>query len=682
MSNNMSLFDSKKSLNFNPPDFSNKIPNRRKSEINKISNNVKILSNEINLQQKRSSFNDDDNVDDVISNLFKKDAELLVGTKNNSIFEDFNFMKKSLDSKSDRKSIQKKKKSLLEEKKFNLDIKQNNSLIKTTNQGFDYNKPDNSIFQRNLTEFYYKDNEDNNYQNASSKKLKKIKISTMEKNPKNLNFYEKNLFYKQKRELGLEMIRKKIKIEENENRKLPDLTKVTKEIIKEKFNDSKPLYLRVDEEVGKKNRYIYSLKKHYTGESKNNKYKKKNYSNILNDDSYNLTKSNEIHNTIKNTIGNSNNMLITHNKTPDRGHNNSFQKIFNGINTEILNNTYLITKNYELKNELNNDNFLLETSVIKDTKFNNKGHLEFLKKKKEIINSILKDKYHLDDSINIVEKEQKDKLDVHYPQRSLDWVENKINWKVNLELKKNKQIEFEEKKENKKMMNLFKPRINKNSSKIVEEKNKINNSLSVSHIQHDENDNHFINSNLEGNFQDYYYFPNSQRPPLEKDVFQKLYDKRFDSANKIKKIEREIEYDFSPKINYDYKPENKSNNLPSEPNRKKKIIQIPKPYKPIIEYNQNKDMKVETKSRRFEIKKIKNEEINRSHYKKNKSLSELLDEIYHDDDKSNKNDINHKRIISETNQLYKLNIRSSSAWDKNKENSVYYNQKFVKFFLK
>lgn len=254
---------------------------------------------------------------------------------------------------------------------------------------------------------------------------------------------------------------------------------------------------------------------------------------------------------------------------------------------------------------------------------------------------------------------------------------------MNLELKKNQQIEFEEKKEHKKIMKLFKPRINKNSSKIVEEKNKINNSLSVSHIQHDENDNHFINSNLEGNFQDYYYFPNSQRPLLEKDVFQKLYDRRLDSAKKIKKIEQEIELDFTPKINCDYKAVNKSTILPSETNRKKKIKQIPKPIKPITEYIQNKDKKLETKSKRFETKNtIKNEEVNKSHYKKNKSLSELLDEIYHEDDKSNKNDVNHKRIISETNQLYKLNIRSSSAWDKNKENNVYYNQKFVKFFLK
>ena len=61
---------------------------------------------------------------------------------------------------------------------------------------------------------------------------------------------------------------------------------------------------------------------------------------------------------------------------------------------------------------------------------------------------------------------------------------------------------------------------------------------------------------------------------------------------------------------------------------------------------------------------------------------DMLDEVERENQKIKHDENAGKRRKSESSQLYKLNIRSASAWDQNKENNVYFDRKFAKILSK
>ncbi len=394
----------------------------RKTEISKISENIKLLSNELDYH-KRVSINNSQ-VNEMISNLFDKDKELLELNGRKSIIHDLDFLNKSPQPKQRKKNLKNKnnqnsniyldKKKSLPQKHLYSNISDKNFINKHSlnnntskknsvkNSGFSiFDKSSSLNINNQLNESRESDSigeEEKEFLKfgfTNKKRIKKNRIRSMENNPKEFGFYEKNLFHKQKRNLAVEMLRSKIHNQnQNEYRENPVLSKNTKEIIKERLSETKPLYQRIDEVMENKSNYIHNLKRFHNNDSKNTQPKDNfnELSNIDNLDYSHFSKNQNISNSVKNNKSNFNNKFLNSNKSPDISANNTFLKMLNDTNIDLDNVTSIPALNTpnnfpnKAKTSENFDNFILERNNNKNNfnnKFNHQEYIEFTDNQKK-----------------------------------------------------------------------------------------------------------------------------------------------------------------------------------------------------------------------------------------------------------------------------------------------------------
>lgn len=772
---------------------------KKKGEISKISENIKLLSNEITSQYaKRATMKNNENIHEIISNLFDKESKLLSLNNKQSIIHELDFLQNSPQQqrKKNLKQGVKRRSTMTSQKTSNLFI--NKSFSRTNSDNMEplrklsslnprasiskknsIKKVEFNIFDNKATKLINQGTIDSQSESESisetereyllfgfsnTKRIKKNRIRSIENNPKKLGFYEKNMFHKQKKLLEVEMLRNKIKNEKRKDYKeAPELSNKTKEIIKEKLNETKPLYQRIDEVMENKSNYIHKLKKFHNEESKNLKLGKlnKNYenvymhelSNIDNFEFSHLFKTGQVNsNSVRNNKTNFNNKFLDNCRTLDSS-NNTFIKMLNDTNIDLHNITSIPavnTHNNIVKNETMDysDNFKIdeendEINNLANSKFSNVTYLKYMQnqeKNQDEKNTNNKNKDEKSgkniNKNNISYKnfapEENEKFDIQYPERTINWIKNKEHWINNKQRKLEQHRELTEITEMSHLQTLFKPLINKNSKKIVNSKKNLSRSLNMSqrefHNNYKDEDidaidysNYNIDENINVNSKTkikdnnnkelYRYDFNSSQ---ERTVFENLYSRRFEGEEKRKKILNEISCDFKPKTNSNYHlPVNASNpGYLGENLKSSKFNGIPNPKKTgnknINERSYNNEESVnnykndnyndmdqinsdERKERIKEIKRHREEMRNKkrkgneneSHLKNaKKTLMELLDEVDIENQKIKHDENEGKRRKSESNQLYKLNVRSASAWDKNKENSVYFDRKFAKILSK
>jgi hypothetical protein len=753
-----------------------------------ISENIKLLSNEIKTQYtKRATMKNNENIHEIISNLFEKESKLLSLTNKQSIIHELDFLqnspqqqrKKSLKKGMRRRSTMTATKNLTisNQKSFSRTSSDKNQPLRklsTFNPSTNFSKKNSikkvefNIFDRSATKIINQATINSESESESigeiereyllfgfsnTKRIKKNRIRSMENNPKKLGFYEKNLFHKQKKNLEVQMLRNKITNEKQlEFKDAPELSKKTKEIIKERLNETRPLYQRIDEVMETKNNYIHKLKKFHNEDSKDVKWKEfsKNYENTYMNELSNIDNFEFSHilktpqhnpNSVRNNKTNFNNKFLN-SKAPDSA-NNTFLKMLNDTNIDLHNMTSIPginTHNNMQKGETMDysDNFKIDEE---NEDLNNLGYLEFMRNRKkngnqkftnDINNNNDNNNYRgsaeKNEKKNIAydnfEAEEYVKFDIQYPEKTLNWVKNKEHWIQNKQKKLNDHRNRSEKAEVDLLRTLFKPKTNKNSGKIINAKKHLSRSMNMS--QRDFNDNYnYSNINNFSNYNnDENVFKNSsskfdpnnpnhntqtliksQLDSQEKSIFESLYDRRFDGEEKRKKILQEIYSDFKPKINSDYRAavNASSSGYLGESLKNTKYNGIPAPKKNGIKNknenynfdeaeNRNSDMNSAEKNQMMiEFKRQREEERNKKRkgnenesLVKNakKSLMDMFDEVDKENQKNKNDEIAGKRRKSDSSQLYKLNIRSASAWDKNKENNVYFDRKFAKILSK
>lgn len=765
---------------------------KNKGEISKISENIKLLSSEITTQYtKRASMKNNENIHEIISNLFDKDAQLLSLTNKQSIIHELDFLqksptgqrKKNLKQGVRRRSTMTSRKNsgLSNQKSFSrtnsdkiqplrklssfnptADLSNKNSskkvefnifdksANKTINQGIIDSESESESIGETEREYLL-------FGFTNTKRIKRNRIRSMENNPKKLGFYEKNLFHKQKKMLEVEMLRNKLKNEkQQEFKEAPELTKKTKEIIREKLNETKPLYQRVDEVMESKSNYIHKLKKFHNEESKNMKWKEfnANYDNNYMHDLSHLDNLEFSHisknaphnsNSAKNNKMNFNTKYLNSARTPNSA-NNTFLKMLNDTNIDLHNVTSINAGNMHKNESMDySDNFKIneneEKNNYENSKFNNLAYKEFMRSRKNNSNnenvndknnnnnrSSAENGHKRNISHNDYLHEEYVKFDIAYPDRTLNWVKNKDNWYENKKKKLDDERERSEKAENELLGSLFKPKTNKNSAKILNAKKNSSRSMNMSQRDfnnnynlnpYNENEDNLLNYNNDGNVfndgGDFDHNKNTQNMnksrfnSQEKTVFESLYNRRFDGEEKRKKILREISSDFKPKINSDYRAavnasqsnfmgeslkSSKFNNIPAAPKKSGLSSYKKEDFNDFEEANENKNSNLKMTERRERVLEMKRqrEEMRNKKRKGNedesnakrgkKTLMDMLDEVERENQKIRHDENAGKRRKSESSQLYKLNIRSASAWDQNKENSVYYDRKFAKILTK
>lgn len=784
---------------------------KNKGEVSKISENIKLLSSEINTQyKKRASMQINENIHEKISNLFEKDAQLLALTNKQSIIHELDFLqaspttqrKKNLKTGLRRRSTMTAQKSpaLSQQRSFSLTNSENKNQslrkLSTMNPSINFSnfskknsfkKVEFSIFDKSASKIINQGIIESESESESigeiereyllfgfsnTKRIKKNRIRSMENNPKKLSFYEKNLFHKQKKLLEVEMLRNKIKNEKQlEYKEVPELSRKTKEIIKEKLNETKPLYQRIDEVMEGKNNYIHKLKKFHNEESKNVKWKEfndnyensniKELSNIDNFEFSHIIKNPPLTNSVKNIKTNYNNKFLNSTKTPESA-NSTFLKMLNDTNIDLLNVTSIPVVNTLYNAQKNetmdySDNFKAdeddEQNEFGNSKFNDIGYLEFMQNRKiNADKNNSKNKNEKDFSKNNknrsaaennnyvnkrninhndFEPEEYVKFDIAYPERTLNWAKKKDIWLESKNKKLNYNRERSEKAENDLLRTLFKPKTNKNSERIVSTKKMLSRSMNMSqndfnnyNNNNNENLNNYSNYNNEeiilnesnNNYNNDNYNNNqsmynkSRLNSQEQTVFENLYSRRFEGEEKRKQILEEMTSDFKPKTNSDYRvnanasssflgeslknSSSKFNNIPLAPkkkvfakNKNENFVEFDegaenKSNVYIREERREKFLEIQRQREEMRIKRFQGKEEESKAKKHKRTLMDLLDEVEKENEKNRRDENTGKRRKSETTHLYKLNIRSASAWDHNKENSVYFDRKFAKILSK
>ncbi len=782
---------------------------KNRTEVSKISENIKLLSSEINTQYtKRASMKNNENIHEIISNLFDKDAQMVALTNKQSVIHELDFLKKSpqagqrkkssvkmgLRRRSTMTSSQKSRGIQFNQRSFSLSntdkfqampLRKISTLNSSVNNNYNiskkksFKKVEFSIFDKspskaiNINQSLIDFESDSEsigeierefllFGFSNTKRIKKNRIKSMENNPKKLGFYEKNLFHKQKKLLEIEMLRNKIKSEkQHEFKEFPELSKKTKDIIKEKLNYSKPLYRRIDEVIEDKNNYILKLKKFHKEEDKNLKWKEfnANYDNNaisdINNELSNIDNFEYSHymrnpqhnsNTVKNHKTNFNNKFLNSKKAAESSSGNqTFIKMLNETTNNVdLHNLTSIPPLGTQKNEYTDDQYENEKAAgfnnSANSKFSNQQYFEFMRNRKKISS----DKQNINnnrssaDNRDIYNKRNKNhidflpdkyvKFDIAYPERTLNWVKRNDHM---FETRKKKMIDQKVKSEkaaDELLINLFKPKTNKNSDKIVNAKKLSSRSMNMSQNEfnnyyHNNINNNFNNENNENindfsNYNNNDNFNNDKNNEYEDDmifnndynnnynqsmyksrlnsqdqtVFESLYSRRFEAEEKRKKILKEITSDFTPKLNSYYRPAlnassstntyfgesliksaTKINNIPDG-----KVINIS------IKTEERKERILEKRRQREEnwIRKRQGNAEGSNVKRTQKNLMDMLDDVEKENLKIQQDEISGKRRKSETSNLYKLNIRSASAWDHNKENSIFFDRKFEKILAK
>lgn len=699
-------------------------PTVKRSELTKLSDNIKSLSSEINLHTKRISMQNSDNLKGIISNLLDRDAELLALNTKKSIIHELDFLKKTpAKTMSSLSSPIKKKLAISPQKKSSFNLNTRFSSDKLNNQKMNkkgnikkvdflnIEKSPTILYSREFTEESSSSELDKDLMGfgySNTKIIKKQRIKSMENNPKKLNLYQKNLFHQQKKDLEIEMLRNKIKNDQSINFKdKPELSEQTQKIIIEKFKHNQPLYKRLNEVVEDKNVYLHKLKKFHNEESKKMKRKDFNfiYDNLnVNDithydhfDSLNFSRM-QMSNSVKHN-NNYNNKFIYFNRSPT-SRNNTFFKMLNDTNFEIINtasNNILYTPHISPRNQhLNNgDNTIINENKEhfqkdgnpKNGIINNMAYLESVNRRYNKKNTLSQ---KMNTKSKNFDEDNSEKFEIQYPQRTLNWIKNEENWQNKKNIKIANMQKAKDFLEFQQLETLFKPHIDQNSRKILSAQKKISRNILYNKFNTFNMDNNQMTEDEK--FHESIIFPSRR-------VFDNLYNRRFDSDIKREKILKEISHDFKPQINNDYiyKQQNlahhvqkkkiqKSLNIPKNPkkheknfvkklnNSKKRDLGFPE--KEYIVKNESK-----------ETRKMRHISIKDNTYKiiqdKKEQTMKLLDEVEKENVKKEKiNNINQQRRLSKSDQLYKLNIRSCSAWDKNKENNVYYDRKFYAILTK
>lgn len=459
------------------------------------------------------------------------------------------------------------------------------------------------------------------------KKIQKQRnLSEIPRGNRNKN-YNNGLLYLQKKEKKinkLNILLSREKYAEIKNK--PEINKKSKQIINQKFVDQIPIYLRTEELIDDKINKINKIRNY-----NNNENLKKEMNEISG-----INKNPHIEeNSIKNTNTNFNNKFLNLNTQTFSG-NNDLLKIINEANNDI--------KNLQVINENQNNS-------------QGKNYLEILEKKFNSRKDSTKNK-----QTSPEDKNEKFKVNANCQQRTLDWIEKKERWarKKSAKIRVKRGIALEEEFHYHK-----EPKENINSQKIIYRKKVY--SHNDQYLDNNENndleilieDNNFdINTNL---FRTEIKSPSPKRN--SKSVHDSLYERRISHSRKREKILKETMLDFTPRINEYKKPRTsfieKTNKIP-----------IPKNRKLNKNLNENNYNFVETDSNKDLYKDKKNNK------KREKSLAEKLNDVEIENKKIEKNN-------SKTeNDTYKLNIRSSSAWDMNKENNAYSDDKFAKMLSK
>jgi hypothetical protein len=581
-------------------------------------------------------------------------------------------------------------------------------------------------------------------------KIKRDKIRSLENNPKKMRFYEKNLFHMQKKDLEIILHRDKLIKGSNLNlKKKPDINKNSQKIMKIKYNDDKkkqlPLYMRIDEVIQSKNNSIHKLKKYHKEETnsklgdyslninpndKSSLSKLVNLTNLENNFEFTHLSKNTNINSVKNTTTNFNNKFFNLNKSTSsiprgenvngngNGNNNcgsaALLNVINDLNNDILNISGINPMN---KNTIQNSNSKTKSEnnipFFKnklDDMYSYTDYIEFLNQKKNKDENeneknnkkeIEKEKEKKDEENKLkkfkeFEGEEYQPFEIHYQQRTLDWVKNKEIW----EKKKKDKIE-----ENKKIMEIkdlpenkgffFKPKINSNSQKIINEKRShsqsqtLLNNYNFYNFNNKENNNfdHLIEDNLSNSNNSYYNYDNNilgvQNPNGNNNnnnsVFENLYRRRFDSAVKREKILQETTFDFKPKLNNKYYYNNNNTIIKNNTNKNKNKNNIPIPkndkylntYSNIYNNNDEKNNRIKKiRDDRNKSKKRNHSNSNNNNYNydygyvygiskgkiKEKSLMEKLEELEIENiNHENKNKSKSKNNFDVNNNYYNFN---------------------------
>jgi hypothetical protein len=664
------------------------ISNRRYSEksndqLTKIDKDLKILSNHVSLNLKRSTLNNG-NIKTIFNNLLNKDIELQNLNNKESIIHHLDFIGQEQPVKKlkqNTRSINKKDQSMfispirkfsynnLELKKigsdfsltpnkkssflFNenvvpipkycnnqkiIDIKKNikddkNNNNYDNNDNLNLNKGtifsladsikenDNEIFSIGNNNKYRPDfTNDNFYKKLlkiginNSIGIKNCKVRSLENNPRKMQMYEKNLFHLQKKELKVDMLRNKINKEiHSKLKETPGMGKNSQKIMSNKYKEKK------DEIIGSKNNKL--KKYYYNNDDTNSKWgdisalnQEKsshsqignlNFTNLDNHDNFEYSQISK--NPDLNSGKNTNLTYINNNKFLNFNLNNLIESqtpnsrnFYGNYNNNIKDKTFLKKIN-DTNNDLQNIsaipslNQISEIKIKKNDKkqYPSSSYLNFLERKKNKNSNINKEKLNpknkdknedkkLKEFKEFEAENHKNIYDIQYQERTLDWVRYNQSW---IKMKKEK-IEYKKKKnyEENSPKNLgfdFKPKVNKNSKKIINKKRALSQSQSEMNLQNNINKkennkfnfdyffednlsnlndtnifksksgNEFMNENNINNSNISMNNISNNKSQLKNSftVYDNLYNRRFDSAIKREKIIRDISIDFTPKLN-------------------------------------------------------------------------------------------------------------------------------------
>jgi hypothetical protein len=237
------------------------------------------------------------------------------------------------------------------------------------------------------------------------------------------------------------------------------------------------------------------------------------------------------------------------------------------------------------------------------------------------------------------------------PERNKKFLNGLMTWenKRNEKIQRNKMILAHEERED--LDKYFRPVICKTSEKIDYMKTLQNSQILQTQLEQNDENQERIQTHVDG-------FIKMPR-------YEKLYYERANQQMRLIKLNQEFTPSFSPLL---YKAKGKKieegkmgSSTPDNISRKMDFIN-----NPTEKFNIKQEDKVKTPHKRVYKRKV---------YGKNQE-----DETAKTSAKKNKKTI--YEMNNDYDYLYKLNVRSSSAWDKNKENSIYFDQKYAGLFMK
>ncbi len=233
------------------------------------------------------------------------------------------------------------------------------------------------------------------------------------------------------------------------------------------------------------------------------------------------------------------------------------------------------------------------------------------------------------------------------PERNQNFLNGIKTWekKKNEKIQRNKMILAHEERED--LDKYFRPTICKTSEKIDYMKTLQNSQILHTHLEQNEENQERIQTHVDGFI----------RMPR----YEKLYYEHANQQMRLIKLNQELTPGFSPML---YKAKGKKidmtckgSSTPDNISRKINFINNPSDMSNYKEKNNVKTPHKKVYKRKVYGKNQQGENENNE----NSSAKKMKKAKYHMN-----NDIDY---------LYKLNVRSSSAWDKNKENSIYFDQK-------